>query len=160
MNDKHCQGCGILLQDQNVLQEGYTTSLDNDLCQRCFRMRNYGEYQVVVKSNEEYLKILETVSKTNDLVVYVTDLLNLEKNIEEIRNMMSNKMILVLNKIDVLPKSVKETKLIQYLESKDIHFEDVIVISVNKNYNIDTLLRKIKYHQTSKNVYVFKYGTY
>ena len=113
MNDeKHCQGCGILLQDQNVLQEGYTTSLDNDLCQRCFRMRNYGEYQVVVKSNEEYLKILETVSKTNDLVVYVTDLLNLEKNIEEIRNMMSNKMILVLNKIDVLPKSVKETKLI------------------------------------------------
>lgn len=154
MNDKHCQGCGILLQDQNVLQEGYTTSLDNDLCQRCFRMRNYGEYQVVVKSNEEYLKILETVSKTNDLVVYVTDLLNLEKNIEEIRNMMSNKMILVLNKIDVLPKSVKETKLIQYLESKDIHFEDVIVISVNKNYNIDTLLRKIKYHQTSKNVYV------
>ena len=154
MNDKHCQGCGILLQDQNVLQEGYTTSLDNDLCQRCFRMRNYGEYQVVVKSNEEYLKILETVSKTNDLVVYVTDLLNLEKNIEEIRNMMSNKMILVLNKIDVLPKSVKATKLIQYLESKDIHFEDVIVISVNKNYNIDTLLRKIKYHQTSKNVYV------
>ncbi len=154
MNEKHCQGCGILLQDQNVLQEGYTTSLDNDLCQRCFRMRNYGEYQVVVKSNEEYLKILETVSKTNDLVVYVTDLLNLEKNIEEIRNMMSNKMILVLNKIDVLPKSVKETKLIQYLESKDIHFEDVIVISVNKNYNIDTLLKKIKYHQTSKNVYV------
>ena len=157
MNDKHCQGCGILLQDQNVLQEGYTTSLDNDLCQRCFRMRNYGEYQVVVKSNEEYLKILETVSKTNDLVVYVTDLLNLEKNIEEIRNMMSNKMILVLNKIDVLPKSVKETKLIQYLESKDIHFEDVIVISVNKNYNIDALLRKIKYHQTSKNVYVVGY---
>ena len=154
MNEKHCQGCGILLQDQNVLQEGYTTSLDNDLCQRCFRMRNYGEYQVVVKSNEEYLKILETVSKTNDLVVYVTDLLNLEKNIEEIRNMMSNKMILVLNKMDVLPKSVKETKLIQYLESKDIHFEDVIVISVNKNYNIDTLLKKIKYHQTSKNVYV------
>ena len=154
MNEKHCQGCGILLQDQNVLQEGYTTSLDNDLCQRCFRMRNYGEYQVVVKSNEEYLKILETVSQTNDLVVYVTDLLNLEKNIEEIRNMMSNKMILVLNKIDVLPKSVKETKLIQYLESKDIHFEDVIVISVNKNYNIDILLKKIKYHQTSKNVYV------
>ena len=37
MNDeKHCQGCGILLQDQNVLQEGYTTSLENDLCQRCF----------------------------------------------------------------------------------------------------------------------------
>ncbi len=153
-HDKYCQGCGILLQDQNVLQDGYTTSLENDLCQRCFRMRNYGEYQVVVKSNEDYLQILKTVSETKDLVLYVTDLLNLEKNIDEIRNMMTNKMILVLNKIDVLPKSVKETKLIQYLDSKDVHFDDVIVISANKNYNIDTLLKKIKYHQTSKNVYV------
>ena len=56
---KNCTGCGVLLQDENVLQEGYTTSIDNDICQRCFRMKNYGEYQVVTKSNEEYLKILK-----------------------------------------------------------------------------------------------------
>ena len=153
-NEKRCLGCGIVLQDENVLQEGYTTSLDNDICQRCFRMKNYGEYQVVTKSNEEYLDILKSVGETKDLVLYITDLLNLEKNIEEIRNLIPNKMILVLNKKDVLPKSVKETKLINYLESKDIHFEEVIVISANKNYNIDYLLKRIKYHQTSKNVYV------
>ena len=63
-------------------------------------------------------------------------------------------MILVLNKKDVLPKSVKETKLISYLEEKNVHFEEVIVISANKNYNIDYLLKRIKYHQTSKKVYV------
>ncbi|MBR2678678.1 MAG: ribosome biogenesis GTPase YqeH [Bacilli bacterium] len=153
-NDKKCAGCGVLLQDQNILQEGYTTSLDNDICQRCFRMKNYGEYQVVVKSNDEYLNILKEVGKTGDLVLYVTDLLNLEQNIEEIRNYISNKMILVLNKKDVLPKSVKETKLINYLESKNIHFEEVVVISVNKNYNIDYLLSKIQEYQTSNNVYV------
>ena len=153
-SEKRCSGCGVLLQDQNVLQEGYTTSLDNDICQRCFRMKNYGEYQVVTKSNDEYLKILKGVAETKDLVVYVTDLLNLEKNIAEIRNLIPNKMILVLNKVDVLPKSVKETKLINNLASKDIHFEEVIVISANKNYNIDYLLKRIKFHQTSKNVYV------
>ena len=153
-NEKKCQGCGVLLQDENVLQEGYTTSLENDICQRCFRMKNYGEYQVVTKSNEEYLNILKDVAETKDLVLYITDLLNLEQNIEEIRNLIPNKMILVLNKKDVLPKSVKETKLINYLESKNIHFEEVIVISANKNYNIDYLLKRIKFHQTSKNVYV------
>ncbi len=151
---KTCSGCGIVLQDQNVLQEGYTTSLENDICQRCFRMKNYGEYQVVTKSNEEYLNILKSVGETKDLVLYITDLLNLEKNIEQIRNIISNKMILVLNKKDVLPKSVKETKLIKYLEEKNICFEEVIVISVNKNYNIDYLLKKIKLYQTSKKVYV------
>ena len=154
MNEKRCKGCGVLLQDENVLQEGYTTSLENDICQRCFRMKNYGEYQVVTKSNEEYIKILEDVGKTKDLVVYVTDLLNLEENIEEIRKIIPNKMLLVLNKKDVLPKSVKETKLIEYLDSLNVHFEEVIVISANKNYNIDYLLKRIKYFQTSKNVYV------
>ncbi len=154
MNEKRCLGCGVLLQDENVLQEGYTTSLENDICQRCFRMKNYGEYQVVTKSNEEYIKILEDVGKTKDLVLYVTDLLNLEKNIEDIRKIIPNKMILVLNKKDVLPKSVKENKLIEYLESQGVHFEEVIVISANKNYNIDYLLKRIKFYQTSKNVYV------
>ncbi len=75
-SEKRCQGCGVLLQDENVLQEGYTTNLENDLCQRCFRMKNYGEYQVITKSNEEYIKILEEVGKTKDLVLYITDLLN------------------------------------------------------------------------------------
>lgn len=157
MNDmevKMCTGCGVILQDQNVLQPGYTTSLENDICQRCFRMKNYGEYQMIAKSNEEYLDILKSVGQTKDLVLYITDLLNLEKNIEQIRNIIPNKMILVLNKKDVLPKSVKEEKLIQYLEEKDIHFEEVIVISANKNYNIDYLLKRIKFYQTSKRVYV------
>ena len=152
--EKRCSGCGVLLQDQNLLQEGYTTSLENDVCQRCFRMRNYGEYQVVTKSNEEYLNILKEVGQTKDLVLYITDLLNLEENIEEIRNIIPNKMILVLNKKDVLPKSVKEEKLINYLKEKNIEFEEVIVVSVNKNINIDYLLKRIKYYQTSKNVYV------
>ena len=155
MNEgKRCSGCGILLQDENVLQEGYTTSLENDICQRCFRMKNYGEYQIVNKSNDEYLEILKGVAETKDLVLYVTDLLNLEKDVEEIRKMLPNKMILILNKVDVLPKSVKEEKLIEYLESKNIHFEEVIVISASKNYNMDYLLKRIKFHQTSKNVYV------
>ena len=153
-SEKRCEGCGVLLQDENVLQEGYTTNLENDICQRCFRMKNYGEYQVVVKSNDEYVDILKDVAQTKDLVLYITDLLNLEKNIEQIRTIIPNKMILVLNKIDVLPKSVKEEKLKTYLEGMNIHFEEIIVISTAKNYNIDYLLKRIKYFQTSKNVYV------
>lgn len=151
---KKCLGCGVTLQDQNILQEGYITSLENNICQRCFRMKNYGEYQVVTKSNEEYIDILRNVGKTKDLVLYITDLLNLEEDFTEIRNLLPNKMILVLNKKDVLPKSVKEKKLIEYLDNLNVKVEEVIVISCSKNYNIDYLMKKIKLHQTSKNVYV------
>ena len=152
-SEKKCLGCGVVLQDENILQEGYTTSLENDICQRCFRMKNYGEYHMVAKSNEDYLSILESVGKTKDLVLYITDLLNVDKDMESIRKLIPNKMILVLNKKDILPKSVKEEKLIEYFKNLDLGFEEIIVVSVNKNYNIDYLLKRIKYYQTSKNVY-------
>ncbi len=153
-NEKKCLGCGVVLQDQNILKEGYITSLENDICQRCFRMKNYGEYQVVTKSNDEYIEILKSVGKTKDLVLYITDLLNVEKDFSQIREILPNKMILVLNKKDALPKSVKEQKLIAYLKGMNIQVEEIIVISCAKNYNIDYLLKRIKYYQTSKNVYV------
>ncbi len=153
-NTKRCLGCGVLLQDQNLLQEGYTTSLENDYCQRCFRLKHYGDYQIITKSNEEYLNILKQVGETKDLVLYITDLLNLDEDITKIRNLINNKMILVLNKRDCLPESVKDEKLINYFTNLNLKFEEIIVISVIKNINIDYLLRRIKYFQTSRNVYV------
>ncbi len=154
MNEKKCLGCGVLLQDENILMPGYTTNLENDFCQRCFRIKNYGEYQLVTNNNVEYMKMLEAVGKTNDLVLYITDLINLEKDFDVIRNIIPNKMILVLNKRDVLPKSVKEEKLVDYFKNYDIFFDEIIPVSTINNYNMDYLLKRIKYYQTSKNVYV------
>ena len=152
-SEKYCLGCGVKLQDENVLGEGYTTSIEKDYCQRCFRIKNYGEYQVVTKSNDEYLEILKSVGKTKDLVLYIADLLNIEEDINKIRDIIPNKMILILNKRDILPKSVNENKLIDYFKDNNV-FDKVIVISSEKNYNIDYLLKQIKLYQTTNNVYV------
>lgn len=154
MNDKYCLGCGVKLQDENVLEIGYTTSLENELCQRCFRMKNYGEYQIVVKNNDEYISILKSINNTNDLVLYVVDVLNMEEDLAKIKEYINNNMILVLNKRDAIPKSVKDDKIIEYIKNLNIDFKDIIMISSKKNYNIDYLLNRIKYYQTSKNVYV------
>lgn len=154
MNDKHCIGCGVKLQSDNITEEGYTTSLENDICSRCFKMKNYGEYQISTKSNEEFVEILKSVNETKDLVIYVIDLININKDINLIRKYFDNKVILVLNKKDILPKSVKDQKLIEYFKNLDFNYEDIIVISPKKNYNIDELLLKIKKYKTSKNVYV------
>lgn len=152
--NKYCTGCGVLLQDDDAYTEGYTTDLENDICQRCFRMKNYGEYQVSTKSSEEYINILKDVNETKDLVLYIVDILNLEKDIHFIREYIQNKVILVLNKRDVLPRSVKDEKLIEYIKEQDVDFEDIVVISTEKNYNIDLLLASIKKYQTTKRVYV------
>lgn len=152
--NKKCLGCGVELQDENMLLDGYTVNLENDLCQRCFRLKNYGEYQATTKTNEEYQQILEAVGKTKNLVVYVTDVLNVEQDLYDIRKFLPNKILLVLNKRDVIPKSVKDEKLIQYFKDKYDFFNDIVVVSCEKNMNIDHLLNRIKFFQVTKQVYV------
>lgn len=152
--NKKCLGCGVELQDENMLLDGYTVNLENDLCQRCFRLKNYGEYQATTKTNEEYQQILEAVGKTKDLVVYVTDVLNVEQDLYDIRKFLPNKILLVLNKRDVIPKSVKDERLIQYFKDKYDFFNDIVVVSCEKNMNIDHLLNRIKFFQVTKQVYV------
>ncbi len=154
MENKQCNGCGIVLQDENINQDGYTTSLDNSLCRRCFRLKNYGEYQTVAKTNDEYIEILKAIDENDDLVLHIVDILNLDKDLAFISEYLHNKMILVLNKRDVLPKSVKDEKLITYIQDMGIEYKDIIIISAEKNYRIDELFRSIEKHQTSKDVYV------
>lgn len=153
-NEKYCIGCGVKLQDSNMLFEGYTPDLVNDICSRCFKLRNYGEYQISTKSNEEYIDILKSVNETKDLVLYVVDLLNIEKDINMIRQFIKNRLILVLTKRDILPRSVNDDKLLKYFENLGLEYQDIIIISANKNYNMDELLLMIKKHKSSKNVYV------
>lgn len=151
---KTCLGCGVVLQDENMLQEGYTTDINNTLCQRCFRMKNYGEYQVVTKSNDDYIEILKDVNKTGDLVLFIVSLCNLDQDLNYIRTYLSNPMILVLNKRDALPKSVKDEKIIAYLKDQGVDMQDLIIISCKNNYHIDELYHRIQQLKKSKNVYV------
>ena len=151
---KICKGCGVRLQDQNILQEGYTTDIKNDLCQRCFRMKNYGEYQVVTKSNEEYEAILKSIGRTKDLVLFMVDVTNLDQDITYIRKYISNPMLLLLNKWDILPRSVKEEKIISNITACGGDFLEIIPISCKNNYQIDLLYNKIKKYKKSNRVYV------
>lgn len=154
---KKCLGCGVILQDDNVKMEGYTTSLENDYCMRCFRLKNYGEYERVTKSNDEYIELLNSINKTKDLVIYEVDFLNIPENLDDIKKYLDNKKILVINKRDVIPKSVNDNKIIEYFKEKYDFFNDVIIISSEKNYNIDYLLSRIKFYQTTRNVYIIGY---
>lgn len=133
-----CIGCGDELKKD-----------DHEICSRCFRLKNYGEYEKVDKDNKEFLTILNDI-KDDDLVLYVTSLFNLNIDyIDKFKN-----VILVLTKKDILPKSIKDIKLIDYIKNKNINILDIEVISSIKNYNLDSLMNKIKKYKTTNNVYV------
>lgn len=155
--NKYCSGCGVKMQDDNLLGLGFTTSLDNDMCMRCFRLKNYGDYESVSSNVIDYDSIFRGISNSNDLVLYIVDILNLPDNLLEIRGRISNDCILVLNKRDLLPLSVKDDKIIEYLRNQNLGYDDIVITSSEKNTNMDLLLSKIKKHQKSNNVYVVGY---
>lgn len=134
MNRK-CMGCGNILKDDE---------LEHNICNRCFRLKHYGEYHVTNKDNSDYLKIINNMD-SNDLVIYVTSLLNLTiMDLSKFKN-----VIVVLTKRDILPKSVKDNKIIDYVKNH-YNFKDIEVISSIKNYNLDNLISKIEKYNKKK----------
>ena len=152
-----CIGCGVELQTENQNELGYTKNLEKKLCERCFRIRNYGEYKTVTKQNSEFINILKNINETKDLVVLVVDIFNLNKDLNIIKENIKNDILLVLTKRDILPKSTHDEKLLEYIDKYNINIIDKIVISSNKNYNFDTLYELINKYKKSKNVYVIGY---
>lgn len=149
-----CIGCGVKLQNEDINILGYTKNIENNLCERCFRIRNYNEYKTVIKDNNDFIKILKQIDKTNDLVVLVVDLFNINKNLEQIKEYINNDILLVLTKRDILPKSCYDKKLMEYFDIYKLNIIDKVIVSSFKNYNFDILYNKINQYKKSKNVYV------
>lgn len=156
---KKCKGCGSNLQYVDPYLEGFIQEKNfekSDLCERCFRIRNYGEYKKIEKTNQDFFPILDFISNTNDLVVLVIDLFNIPKNIEILKKL-KNDILLVFTKRDIFPLSLQDEKLLEYASVLGIHSIDQVIVSSNKNYNFDELIEKIRKYQKSKNVYVVGY---
>lgn len=148
-----CIGCGALLQNTDSTKEGYTPDLSKDLCERCFRIRNYNEYSFLDKDNNYYLDVIKKIEKTGNLVVLVCDFLNLD-SIDELQ--IKNPVILVLSKRDLIPRSLDEDKLLNKIKT-NLNIVDKLVVCSNNNYNLDLLYCKINKYKKSKDVYVIGY---
>lgn len=158
-----CIGCGAELQNTNSSGPGYTPRKEfseNELCKRCFRLINHNESPDAHYTNEDFLNILKQVEKEDCLVIYLLDFFDfIGSNIAEVERVIQNKdHIIVANKIDLMPKAVKENKLRRWFlnEVKDRDFDplDVMLISAKKKKNIDQLLNLIDEHRDGRNVYV------
>ena len=145
---RKCIGCGIELQSENKDKIGFVQNEKQELCERCFKLKNYGEYQPVNLNNNDFQKIIDTIP-ANSLVIYVTALLNL--NLDYLYKFKN--VLIVLTKKDLLPKSTKDYKIINYIKKNYHNYLDIEVISSIRNYNLDNLFKKIKKYGNRKPIY-------
>ena len=135
-----CIGCGEVI------------NTNNNLCERCFRIRNYNEYKKVYNDNNFYIDILKNIN-SNELVILVVDLLNINNMLNDINKYINNKILLVLTKYDLMPSN-NTYKFIKFFNNLNLNIIDTIIISSNNNYNFDLLYEKIIKYKTSNKVYV------
>lgn len=147
---KTCKGCGVeLTLDKNKL--GYTNNLESELCMRCFNIKNYNKYEKV-NHLEEVSTIIKEVKETKDIILFVTDIFNLNNQIKEIVNYLNNNVVLCIAKSDLI--DIDENKLLNYLDIKCL---EKVVISSKNNHNLDKLMEIINQNKKSKNVYLVGY---
>ncbi len=158
-----CIGCGATLQNTDSAKPGYTPRAnfsDNELCKRCYRLIHHNESPDSHYTNEDFLKILKQVEEEDCLVIYLLDFFDfIGSNIAEVERVIQNKdHIIVANKIDLMPKAVKENKLRRWFMSevkkRDFDPLEVMLISAKKKRNIDQLLDVIDEYRKGRNVYV------
>lgn len=146
---KKCLGCGILLQHTNPLELGYAKEEEHLLCERCFQLKNYGKYTNVPLTNLDYQKVIHSISQ-DSVVLYVTDVFTLDcYGLDQFSN-----VILVVTKKDILPKSTKLSKIIDYVKKRYFNVLDVFVVSNKTKEGIQELYSYIVNNYYNNKIYV------
>jgi hypothetical protein len=164
MKETDCQGCGAALQTNDPKGLGYippsSLEKDNPLCKRCFRLKHYNEIQDVDMTGDDFLHMISAIRNTNSLVVHLIDIFDVNGTLLKSlpRIVGENPIILVGNKMDLLPKSTNERKLIQWLQAsvKDagMSVKDTLLISAEKGHGFRLLEETIEERRKNRDVYI------
>lgn len=164
----HCIGCGALIQTTTPNELGYTpqSALEKGLasgevyCQRCFRLRHYNEIQDVALTDDDFLRLLNEIGQKDALIVNVVDIFDFNGSLIPglHRFVGDNPVLLVGNKVDILPKSLKKSKMKQWMKERaheaGLRPVDVLLTSAKKAGEMEDLLTMIEKYREGRDVYV------
>lgn len=169
MNDKiQCVGCGVTIQIDYPNELGYIpiSSLEKGIgsgqfyCQRCFRLRHYNEIHNISLTSDDFLCSLNALRQEDALIVNVVDIFDFDGSfIPELHRFVGdNPVLLVGNKVDILPKSLKKPKLVQWMKERSyeagLRPVDILLTSMKEENEIEVLLQKIEEYREDHDVYI------
>lgn len=167
-DDIKCSGCGIAIQSDNQNQAGYIPAkalekkVENAaiVCQRCFKIKHYSEPAPVHLTDEDFLRILHRIGAEKGLIVKIVDIFDLNGSwINGIQRFVhGNPVLLVANKVDLLPKGLNMNRLKNWLQqtAKENGLKpiDVLFCSAEKGTGIEELMEKMDSYRQGEDIFV------
>ncbi|MEI7026863.1 ribosome biogenesis GTPase YqeH [Paenibacillus sp. y28] len=161
---KQCAGCGVKLQTERQKEPGYTPaaalSRTPVVCQRCFRIKHYNEAIGTTLNQDDFLKIVGGIAAEEALVVNIVDLFDFEGSLIGglHRFVGNNPVILVVNKVDLVPKSINPNRIINWVQRQakenGLQTVDIVLCSAKKNIGFERVIESIQRHRAGRNVVV------
>lgn len=159
-----CGGCGIELQTEDKEALGYVpaSSLKNEdvLCKRCFQLKHYNKHTPVSLTEDDFLTMVSSISNTKGLVVHLIDLFDVNGTlINNLSRIVGDKpIILVGNKVDLLPKSTNLRKVSQWLKKlaneANLNVINVFLISSETGLGMKEVAKEMEFQRKGHNIYV------
>jgi 30S ribosome assembly GTPase len=162
--DLHCAGCGIAIQTEDKSKPGFApeSSLEKEapVCQRCYRIKHYNEASTVTLGDDEFVRILNGIGHTRSLVVQVVDIFDF--NGSWLRGLPrfvgDNPILLVANKVDLLPKNVNRNRLVNWLRksASDLGLKpvDVMLVSARSGEGLERLVQAMDTYRKKRDIYI------
>lgn len=136
---KKCLGCGIFLQDKSPYTLGYTPNVDNDYCERCFKITHYNaKIDASLSMNND--ELIEKINQKKAFVIYLCDFFNLfDENIDFYKRIKGPKCFLI-TKSDLIPKNIIKKKVLEKFKAYYKIEGEVLFCSVKVKENLSTVL--------------------
>ncbi|MCR8645736.1 ribosome biogenesis GTPase YqeH [Paenibacillus sp. N1-5-1-14] len=160
----YCAGCGVKLQLEDPSKLGFVPEeallKEPVICQRCYRIKHYNESSSIALDQDDFLKILGGIGKTNSLVVNIVDIFDFEGSmISGLQRFVGNNpIILVVNKIDLLPKVTNYNRIVNWVQKhakqNGLRVVDVVLCSAKRNMGFDRVIESLGEHRGNQDIYV------
>lgn len=149
-NMKKCKGCKAVLQTTDSNKIGYVKDLNYDYCLSCFNLKHYN------KADDIVLQTHFPIITGQALVVYIVSALHLNTLLKyDLKKFYPHqKLIILINKIDLLPKTINFDYWINNIKKQTKHLNvlEVMPISALKGHYLSLFLETL-FHYKMKDVY-------
>ena len=115
-------------------------------CKRCYDIMHHNARYDYSTSTENYYKKISSIKNTNSLIILIVDVLNLNSSfIPNLKDYIgNNKVLILINKTDILPNTIKLNHLEMHVKKlaldASLNVASVMLISASKKQNVDKVL--------------------
>lgn len=144
--NKKCIGCGSILQSSDKNKIGYIPDYKENeakYCERCFKITHYNEKLILPLENINNY-IIEEVNKNSEYIFFMIDLLNINSETINTFKLLKSPKTLIISKLDIIPKSIKEDLISNWIKETYNLNEDIKFLSTKKNINTRLILKTLE----------------